>query len=207
MLVTNVSCEMYWWKSQILKSDSGSAIRDNREGFIMSPTSSSSDFDEKYLRDISSWPNKLRDKMHFVTSVCVKRYFDRHEHMSRSYTSKSRSYKLSRTCAGHEPICREHPTPHQPRPWTQRISQFWTLLFNMICEIYQQSKIFWDMQIQNKNDAKVRFRMSLAYPWKSFVEWSIRTHRKEIVLFHDLVVSTESPFYTFRLSFFGPWVR
>ena len=49
--------------------------------------------------------------MHFVTSVCVKRYVDRHEHMSRSYTSKSRGYRLSRTCAGHEPICREHPTP------------------------------------------------------------------------------------------------
>ena len=63
------------------------------------------------LRDISSWPDELRDKMHFVTSVCVNRYVDRHEHMSRSYTSKSRSYILSRTCADHEPICREHPTP------------------------------------------------------------------------------------------------
>ena len=70
-----------------------------------------SNFVTTWLRDISSWPNELRDKMHFVTSVCVKRYVDRHEHMSRSYTSKSRSYRLSRTCAGHEPICREHPTP------------------------------------------------------------------------------------------------
>ena len=43
--------------------------------------------------------------MHFVTSVCVKRYVDPHEHMSRSYSSKSR------TCACHELICREHPTP------------------------------------------------------------------------------------------------
>ena len=70
-----------------------------------------SNFATTWLRDISSWPNELRDKMHFVTSVCVKRYVDRHEHMSRSYTSKSRSYRLSRTCVGHEPICREHPTP------------------------------------------------------------------------------------------------
>ena len=60
-----------------------------------------SNFVTTWLRDISSWPNELRDKMHFVTSVCVKRYVDRHEHMSRSYTSKSRSYRLSRTCAGH----------------------------------------------------------------------------------------------------------
>ena len=48
--------------------------------------------------------------MHLVTSVCVKGYVDCHEHMSPSYTSKSRSYRLSRTCVGHEHICREHPT-------------------------------------------------------------------------------------------------
>ena len=70
-----------------------------------------SNFVTTWFRDISSCPTELRDKMHFVTSVCVKRYVDGHEHMSRSYTSKSPSYRLSRTCAGHEPICREHPTP------------------------------------------------------------------------------------------------
>ena len=48
-----------------------------------------------WLRDISSWPNKARDKMHFVTSVCVKRYIDRHELMWRNYISKSRSYRVS----------------------------------------------------------------------------------------------------------------
>ena len=70
-----------------------------------------SNFVTTWLRNISSWSNELRDKMHFVTSVCVKRYIDRHKHMSRSYTSKSRSDRSSRTCPGHEPICHEHPTP------------------------------------------------------------------------------------------------
>ena len=62
---------------------------------------------------ISLEASDVRDKMHFVTSVCVKRYVARHEHMSRSYSSKSRSYRLYRTCACHEYICREHPTPHK----------------------------------------------------------------------------------------------
>ena len=43
-----------------------------------------SNFVTTWLRDISSWPNELRDKMHFVTSVCVKRYVDRHEVILRS---------------------------------------------------------------------------------------------------------------------------
>ena len=43
-----------------------------------------------WLRDISSWPNEVGDKMHFVTSVCLESYVDRHEHISRSYTSKSK---------------------------------------------------------------------------------------------------------------------
>ena len=72
-----------------------------------------SSFVTTWLRDISSWPNELHDKMHFVTSVCVKRYVARHEHMSRSYSSKSRSYRLYRTCVCHEYICPEHPTPRR----------------------------------------------------------------------------------------------
>ena len=90
MLVTDVGDSQCWWQ----------LIWEVKSNFVTT-----------WLRDISSWPNELRDKMHFVTSVCVKRYVDRHEHMSRSYTSKSRSYRLSRTCAVHEPICHEHPTP------------------------------------------------------------------------------------------------
>ena len=54
--------------------------------------------------------------MHVVTTVCVIRSVDRHEHMSRSYTSMSRSYRLFRTCAGHEAICRDHPTPRKKGP-------------------------------------------------------------------------------------------
>ena len=100
-----------------------------------------------WFRDISSWPNELCDKMHFVTSVCVKRYVDRYEHMSRSYNSKSRSYRLSRTCAGHEPICREHPTPQ-----FYRIIKFRTLtakiwkrspaltIFRKICRNFSKVK-------------------------------------------------------------------
>lgn len=38
-----------------------------------------------WLRDIISWPNKLRNKMHFVTSVCVQRYVDRRLRWSRTY--------------------------------------------------------------------------------------------------------------------------
>ena len=62
----------------------------------------------KFVTEWTSRQNALHD-------VCVERYVHRHEHMSRSYTSKSRSYRLSRTCAGHEPICREHPTPRTER--------------------------------------------------------------------------------------------
>ena len=44
-------------------------------------------------------------------SEILERYVDRHEHMSRGYTLNSRSYRLSRTCVCHEPICRDYPTP------------------------------------------------------------------------------------------------
>ena len=36
--------------------------------------------------------------------------FGRHEHMSRNYFPKFRTYILSQACPGHEHICREHPT-------------------------------------------------------------------------------------------------
>ena len=66
---------------------------------------------------IRSLPTLISKKRMALVWTTLKRYVECHEHMSRSYTSKSRSYRLSRTCAGHEPICREHPTPPTLTLW------------------------------------------------------------------------------------------
>ena len=61
----------------------------------------------------ASRKNALRDKHMRWKIRWSPRFMLTHEHMSWSYISKSQSYRLFRTSAGHEPICREHPTPRR----------------------------------------------------------------------------------------------